>query len=292
METVVQLGLAGLALGSVYALLLLGILLIYRVSKAVNFSQGQVGMISAFVAFWMYDSFGLPPWVALLVGLALAVLTAYLTERLLLRPLQTRPAVAGQDLVVTLAVLLLLTAVAETLLGTQAQTFLSLGNDVQFGIGTAIANLNQIAVLAFVILILLGFAAFLRLRPGAAMIASATNPQLARMFAVNVNRVASITWAVSGLTAGLAGFIIASRLSVNPYYMTPFLISAFVAGIIGGLDRFVAPLLVAFGLAMFQTWVIYVFGASASTIAIFVLILLLLAVLPRRFLVEGKEARA
>ena len=292
METLLQLVLAGLSLGSVYALLLLGLLLIYRVSKAVNFSQGQVGMIAAFVAFWLYETVGLPEWVALLVGLSLAAGIAYLTERLLIRPLQERPSVAGQDLVVTLAVLLLLTALAETLLGTQSKTFLSLGNGTQFAVGTAVANLNQLVVLAFVFIVLLGFAAFLRMRPGVAMIASATNPQLARMFAVNVNRVSAITWAVSGLTAGLAGIIIASRLSVNPYYMTPFLISAFVAGIIGGFDRFVAPILVAFGLAMFQTWVIYIFGASASTLSIFVLILLLLAVLPRRFLIEEKEARA
>ena len=124
------------------------------------------------------------------------------------------------------------------------------------------------------------------------MRASAMNPDLARSFGVNVSRVKAITWTVSGILAALVGIVLASRLSVDPYYMTPFLISAFIAGIIGGLDRFAAPILIAFGLALYQNWSRFLFGSTAGTASLFILVIVLLAVLPKRFLDERRESRA
>jgi branched-chain amino acid transport system permease protein len=292
LDGAIQITLAGLATGSVYALLLLGILMVFRVSRAVNFAQGQLGMIAAYVAYALFATAMLPIWLAIVIGLALAAVLSFLTDRIFIERLAKRGALGGQDLVVTLGIMLLLTAAAETFLGTQTKSFTPLGNDVQFGFRSVSVNANQILVLVVTILILVGFAIFLRTRPGVAMRASAMNPDLARSFGVNVHRVKAITWTVSGLLAGLVGVVIASRLSVDPYYMTPFLISAFVAGIIGGLDRFTIPILIAFGLALYQNWSAYIFGSTAGTASLFILVIVLLAILPKRFLDERREARA
>ena len=292
LDSAIQITLAGLATGSVYALLLLGILMVFRVSRAVNFSQGQLGMIAAYVAYSLYVTNVLPIWLAISVGLLLAATLSFLTDRILIERIAKRGALDGQDLVVTLGVMLLLTAAAETFLGTQTKSFTSLGNDVQFGFRSVVVNANQIAVLVGTIIILIAFALFLRTRPGVAMRASAMNPDLARSFGVNVSRVKAITWTVSGLLAGLVGVIIASRLSVDPYYMTQFLISAFIAGIIGGLDRFAIPIIIAFGLALYQNWSAFIFGSTAGTASLFILVIVLLAILPKRFLDERREARA
>jgi branched-chain amino acid transport system permease protein len=109
---------------------------------------------------------------------------------------------------------------------------------------------------------------------------------------LNVGRVRAITWAFAGLTVGGVGIVVASRLSLDPYYMTPFLIKAVIAGIIGGLDRFVAPLLAAFGLAIFEGLATYFVGANYGTPAVFVLVILLLALLPKRLLSERGVVRA
>jgi branched-chain amino acid transport system permease protein len=292
LDGAIQVTLAGLATGSVYALLLLGILIIFRVSRAVNFAQGQLGMIAAYSAYAIIAASVLPIWLALVVGIALAAAIALLTDRVLIERLAKRGALSGQDLVVTLGVMLLLTAVAETFLGTQTKSFIPLGNDVQFGFRSVVVNLNQAIVLVATLVLLGAFAIFLRTKPGVAMQAAAINPDLARSFGVNVSKVKAITWLVSGALAGLVGIIIASRLSVDPYYMTAFLISAFIAGIIGGLDRFVAPILIAFALALYQNWSAFIFGATAGTASLFILVIVLLAVLPKRFLDEKREARA
>jgi branched-chain amino acid transport system permease protein len=292
LDSAIQITLAGLATGSVYALLLLGILMVFRVSRAVNFSQGQLGMIAAYVAYSLFVTNLLPIWLAISVGLLLAATLSFLTDRIFIEPLAKRGTLDGQDLVVTLGVMLLLTAAAETFLGTQTKSFTSLGNDVQFGFRSVVLNANQIVVLVGTIIILIAFALFLRTKPGVAMRASAMNPDLARSFGVNVSRVKAITWTISGLLAGMVGVIIASRLSVDPYYMTQFLISAFVAGIIGGLDRFTIPILIAFGLALYQNWSAFIFGSTAGTASLFILVIVLLAILPKRFLDERREARA
>ena len=292
LDGALQVTLAGLATGSVYALLLLGILIVFRVSKAVNFSQGQLGMIGAYVAWALFTAEWMPIWLALIVGIVLAAALALLTDRIFIERLARRGSLEGQDLVVTLGVMLLLTAAAETFIGTQTKSFTPLGNDVQFGFRSVVINLNQLVVLIGTVALLIAFAIFLKTRPGVAMRASAMNPDLARSFGVNVSRVKAITWTISGVLAALVGIILASRLSVDPYYMTPFLISAFIAGIIGGLDRFAAPILIAFGLALYQNWSSFLFGSTAGTASLFILVIVLLAVLPKRFLDERRESRA
>lgn len=292
LDGAIQVTLAGLATGSVYALLLLGILIVFRVSKAVNFAQGQLGMIAAYVAWALFTAGVIPIWLALLAGIFLAAALGFLTDRVFIERLSRRGTLEGQDLVVTLGVMLLLTAAAETFLGTQTKSFTPLGNDIQFGFRTVVINVSQLAVLLGTIVILIAFSVFLKTRPGVAMRASAMNPDLARSFGVNVSRVKAITWAISGVLAGVVGIVLASRLSVDPYYMTPFLISAFIAGIIGGLDRFAAPILIAFGLALYQNWSSFLFGSTAGTASLFILVIVLLAVLPKRFLDERREARA
>ncbi len=291
-DSAIQITLSGLATGSVYALLLLGILIVFRVSRAVNFAQGQLGMIAAYAAYAIFAAEVLPVWLAIIIGLALASILSLLTDRIFIERLANRGALGGQDLVVTLGMMLLLTAAAETFLGTQTKSFEPLGNDVLFGFRSVVMNASQVVILVGTVGILTAFAFFLRSRPGVSMRASAMNPDLARSFGVNVSRVKAVTWAVSGLLAGLVGVVIASRLSVDPYYMTPFLISAFIAGIIGGLDRFAVPILIAFGLALYQNWSAFIFGSTAGTASLFILVIVLLAVLPKRFLDERREARA
>lgn len=287
-----QVTLSGLATGSVYALFLLGILIVFRVSKAVNFSQGQLGMIAAYLAFSLYSSRGLPVWLSLLLGLCTVVVISFATERFFLERISRRARMDGQDLVLTLGALLLLTALAENMFGSQTKSFLSLGTDRPFRFGGVVVNLNQVVVFVLTLLVLGGFAWFLRTGPGVGMRASAADADLAKSFGLNVTRIRGVTWAVSGLIAGVTGIIIASRLSVDPYYMTPFLIKAFIAGIIGGLDRFAVPLLVAFGLAFYEGWSNFLFGSSVGTASVFILVIVLLTVLPKRFLDERQEARA
>lgn len=285
-----QVTLGGLATGAVYALLLLGALAVFKVSRSINFAHGQVGMVAAFGSWYLYSSRGWPVVVAVVAGTALAVTVSVATE-LAVRRIPERG--SGLDLVVTLGVFLLLTSMAQSLVDSNSHIYLSMLIDKRTVIGGVYVNGNDVAV---VVTALLAIGAFywllIRTSLGVSLRASAESPAIARSAGINVGLLRTGTWAAAGLVAAVVGMFTASRLSVDAFYMTPVLIKVFIAGMIGGLDRFFAPLIAAFLLGLYEAWVIYFVGANAATPAVFLLIIVVLALMPKRFAEENREVRA
>lgn len=286
-----QVTLGGLTSGATYALLLLGVLLVFQVSKQVNFAYAQSGMIAAFGSWFLYSSVGLPTWLAVLIGLIAAVALTTLTDVAIIKRLPEGR--AGFDLVVTLGVLLLLTAGAQLAFGTNAQSYLKLWTDKSTTIDGVFINANDLLVIIIgVVSSIATYLVLTRTGLGVALRASAENAAVARSVGINVPALRTATWAVSGLTAAIGAILVASRLSVDAFYMTPVLIKVFIAGMIGGLDRFALPILAAFGLGLYEAWAMYFFGGAADTPAIFILIIAVLSLAPKRFIEERYEARA
>src|SRR6185312_15624850 len=115
---------------------------------------------------------------------------------------------------------------------------------------------------------------------------------VAKTVGINVLGLRTATWAVSGILAAIGAMMFAWRLSVNAFYMTPIVINVFIAGMIGGLDRYWPPMLSAFGIAIYQSWATYVFGEAGGVPALFILVIVILTVVPKRLLEERHEARA
>ncbi len=287
----VQVTIGGLISGSIYALLLVGILLIYQVSRAVNFAHGSVGMFAAFGSYYLYSARGVPTILAVVLGIAAAVVLSIVIDRgVVARVPMDRP---GLDLAGTLGVMLLLIAVAENVFGNSSYRYLGLLTDVQVPAGDLFisgSDLMVVLLLAFISLCL--YVVLRRTNAGLALRAVAADTDIARSVGLSVGMVRTVTWGVAGLLAALAGSIIASRVSVGAFYMTPFLIKAFISGIIGGLDRLAAPILVALALGVYEGWVVFVLGAEYRSPAIFLLIVAFLSLAPTRLLEERHEARA
>jgi branched-chain amino acid transport system permease protein len=285
-----QVTLSGLATGSLYALLLLGVILVFQVSKNINFAYGQTGMVGVFASYALYAWAGLPVWLALLAGALLAVLVAALTDRLIIRNI---PAREGFDVVATLGELLLLTAIAQVAFGNNAESYLKLLSDVAWVRGGVFVNANDLVCIVLGVLATIGGHLVLtRTSLGVSLRASAANAAIAQSVGINVLALRTAVWAVSGLLVCLGGMLFAARLSVNAFYMTPIMINVFVAGMVGGLDRYWPPMLAAFGIAVYQSWAIFLFGEAGGTPALFVLVILILSLVPKRFLEERHEARA
>lgn len=285
-----QITVGGLATGAVYALLLLGVLVVFQVSRNINFAYGQVGMVAAFGSWYLYSSLGWPVALAVVVATALGVAISALIELAVRR---IPDGGSGLDLVVTLGVFLLLTSLAQNLVDSNTHTYLSLLTDRQTVAGGVYVNGNDVAV---VVLALLAIGAFYwllaRTSLGVSLRAAAESPAIARSAGINVGMLRTGTWAVAGLVAAAVAMITASRLSVDAFYMTPVLVKVFIAGMIGGLDRFFAPLAAAFFLGLYEAWVVYFAGANAATPAVFLLVILVLALMPKRFVEERREVRA
>jgi len=285
-----QITVGGIATGAVYALLLLGVLLVFRVSRNINFGFGQVGMVGAFGGWYLYSSHGFPVVVGLMLATLVAVALSAVVELAVRHIPDDR---AGLDLVVTLGVFLLLTSVAQNLVDSNTHTFQPLLTDRRTVVGGVYINGNDIGVVVLALMSIGGFYWLLaRTHLGVSLRAAAESPAIAASTGINVGLLRTGTWAAAGLVAAVVAMITASRLSVDAFYMTPVLVKVFIAGMIGGLDRFFAPLAAAFLLGLYEAWVTYFAGAAAATPAVFLLIIAVLALMPKRWAEERREVRA
>jgi branched-chain amino acid transport system permease protein len=285
-----QVILGGLATGGLYAVLMLGVVLVFQVSKNVNFAYGGTGVIAAFVSYVLYSGAHLPAVLAVVVGVVAAVAMAAATDVVLIRRITDRQ---GFDLVVTLGALLLLTAGTEIVFGSSDRSYLPLLTDRSTTVSGVFVNASDLLSIALgVVAVVAGHFVINRTGLGVALRAAAENSAVARSVGIDVLNLRTAVWAASGLLAAVAAMVIASRLVLDARYMTPIVVNVFIAGMLGGLDRYWPPMLAAFGVALYNSLASYVFGSDAATPALFALVLVVLILAPRRFLEERREARA
>jgi branched-chain amino acid transport system permease protein len=290
LSNLAQVTLGGLAAGGLYAVLLLGVLLVYQVSKNVNFAYGEIGVVGAFVAYVLFSSEGLPVFVALIIGVLAAVALSIGTEVAIIRRIPRRQ---GFDLVVTLGALLLLTAGTDVVFGSADRQYAPLLSDHATVVHGVFVNASD--VLSFglgVIAAVAGGIVLKRTSLGVSLRASAEDSATAQAVGINVRSLRTIVWGVSGVLAAIGAMVAASRLVLDARYMTPLIINVFIAGMLGGLDRYWPPMIAAFGVALYTSLASYIFGTDASVPALFLLVIVVLTIAPKRFLEERHEARA
>jgi branched-chain amino acid transport system permease protein len=234
MEAVLQYIANGLMVGGIYALIALGIVLIYKSTSVFNFAIGQMMMFAAFF-FWMCSGqFGLPVWVGLVLSLIGSVALGLLIERFTLRPLIGQPLLSA--VLVTLALVYFLNGVAMGIWGAYQQRlpeFLPGGPVSVRGIVFS-HDLLWSFFLAMAIFVLL-FLFYQRTRMGLAMRATAESHQVAQARGINVRTIFSMSWALCGVVAAVGGMLLGYRLGVSQF-LALIGLKAFPAVLFGGLD--------------------------------------------------------
>lgn len=233
MTEVLQHAINAASLGSLYALLALGIALIFGIMNLINFAYGELIMIGAFTLYGLHAA----PWPIQLAGcIVVTIIAALLMDRLAFRPF--RGASGPVLLVTSFALSFALQSIATVIYGSRAKG-ISLPSwfDQSITIGSlSFSSLNLITVAAVVVL-LLGLVTFLRRTAvGLQMRAAAENFRTARLVGVKADRVIAVAFALSGLSAAVAAIlIVAQRGTATPTIGSAPVLIAFVATIIGGL---------------------------------------------------------
>lgn len=224
----------GLLTGGIYALIALGLVLIYKSSRVFNFAQGHILMLGAFVAWWFTENLGLPVWLAFGAAMGIAVLLGLLIERLALRPLIGQPILA--TVMMTLALSQVLQGTAIIAFGAHQRALpnlfpiqpLILG-DVRLKSNLALAF--AIGMLGFVVLALF----FQFTRSGLAMRATAEDHQLAQSVGLRVPRIFALAWAIASVVATVGGVLLANISGVE-LNLSIIALKAFPAVLFGGLE--------------------------------------------------------
>ena len=230
-----QLIVSGLAVGFCYALLALGMVIIYKTSEVLNFAQGEMAMISSFVAFSLLESYHLSfPLALLLTFLFAAGLGAFL-EFTFLRPAKD-PTVIGM-IIITLGFEMILMGLAGWKWGPDQRSmpFPISGFETYNFFGLLISKVNFWTIIICLILMALLFFFFQYSKLGTAMRATQQNRLVARLMGIRTKRIFSFTWALSSFIGAVAGMFIAALTVLDPPMMMDPLMKAFAAAVLGGM---------------------------------------------------------
>lgn len=233
MSVILQLVVSGLALGSIYALLALSLVLINKATDVVNFAQGEMAMFGTFLCLSLTTATGLPLWLVLLLAFPLGALLGTLTERLAIRPLAGAPPVNA--LIVTIGLWLVFHHTAGWIWGWDPYRFPSLFAPEPVELLGARISQNSLGVLGVSVAVMgTLYVFFEHTRFGVAMRAASMNRRAAQLMGVDVGRVSLVAW---GLAAGIgivSGFLVAPLTFLDFEMMVMVLLKSFAGAILGG----------------------------------------------------------
>jgi len=286
----------GLSSGAAYALMAVGVVLIYKCTRALSIAQGEIGAFGFFVGLrWAARGvpgvgWHIPAFATLLVAVALGAAIALGAERFVMRPLVRRPPLDG--LIATLGIALFLALLELRLFGTATQFAGSpVGNwrVVLFG-----ATLVAPRVIALVIAAAVAgglYVFFKRSKFGLAVLATASDPTVARVLGVPVNQVYRFAWVTGGALSGIAAALLAPAFGgLTPFGQTAFALRALSGAVIGGLDSVWGAIVGSVAIGVLETMVGAYISAEAKSVAVFAAVLIVLLVRPRGLLGETAAA--
>jgi len=278
--------LLGLVNGSFYAMLSLGLAVIFGLLNVINFAHGALYMMGAFAAFIGVTSFGLNYW-AMLVLAPLAVgLFGILVERAMLRRLYRLDHLYG--LLLTFGITLLLEGLFRSIYGVSGQTLdvpdmLAGATDLGFMI---LPNYRAWVVAASLAVCLATWFVIEKTSLGATLRAGTENPKLVEAFGVNVPRMVMLTYGFGVALAGLAGVLAAPVINVTPLMGSNLIIVVFAVVVIGGMGSILGAILTGLGLGVIEG-LTRVWYPEASEVVVFVVMVIVLLLRPAGLF--GKE---
>ncbi|MCP4681643.1 MAG: branched-chain amino acid ABC transporter permease, partial [Desulfobacterales bacterium] len=271
-----QLVISGICFGSLYALIALAMVIIYKTSEVPNFGQGDMAMISTFVAFTLLETQAHSFAVSFIGALIFAALLGAFLEFCFLRRAKD-PNILNLILI-TLGFQMVLYGVASWKWGADQKNFSFPISDFDIvNIGPAVLSyLNIATIIITLILMLVLFLFFKYTKMGIAMKATQQNPMAARINGIHTKRITAVTWALSSIIGAVAGILIAPIATLDPNLMIDPLLKGFAAAVLGGMTTLVGAVLGGYILGVVEN----LFGGYVSlefkSIVAFLIIVLVL----------------
>ena len=236
MQLFLEFTFSGIAFGMVYAAIALSLVLIWRGTRILNFSQGGMAMFTSYIALIVINHTG-NYWVGFVVALACGLALGAVVERVFVRPVENKPPLNA--VIVTIGVLVVLEGMAGIIYGGQFRSFPPAFSLSGLKVGSTNLGVSRndvfIAVAVLVVSLLLALM-FRYTTVGLRLRATAFNANVARLLGVRIGRVLTLGWALAGLIGALAGVLVTPSTFLFPNSMDQIFVFGFTAAVIGGLD--------------------------------------------------------
>ncbi len=282
MQFFLSLLISGLVFGSIYALVALGFVLIYKATGIINFAQGEMVMFGAYICIGLATNMGLPLLVAIPLAMVGSALLGLLLERVIMRPM------IGQEVVpiiiITIGIGFMIRAVIMFIWGVDTLPFPQLLSEEPITFMNVPIAPTYIWSIIVCAAILIAFSLMFKFTPtGIAMRATANDQQAAQSMGVSVKWVFAMAWAIGGVVAALGGVLLGNINGVNAY-LSVIGLKVFPVVIVGGLDSILGAILGGLIVGVAENlcggYLDPIFGGGVKAVAPFVILLIILLVRP------------
>ena len=236
LEIVLQVAINGLLLGGIYALVAIGLTLIFGVVRVINFAQGEFLMIGMYAAFWLSHLLGIDPYFSFLIITPLLFLVGIMTQKVIIKPILNAPSLAlifatfGLSIALQNGALLLWKSDHRAIQTSYSNAVLLVGN--------LIINVPRLVIFGVTVAIVIGLFLFLRRTYwGKAMTAVAQDREAAMLMGVDIHKVYMLAFGLGIGLEGLAGVLLMPVYSAYPTIGFQFCIIAFVVVVLGGMGN-------------------------------------------------------
>ena len=286
----------GLIIGLFYALMAVGLTLIFGILKVVNFAHGEFYMVGAYTYTLAALKLGTGPWLALPLAFAAGALVGWLTERTLMRPLYSGYTSWGlmrdeYAVVVTFALSLLLINLVDKVIGPYAQRGPALLDIPRMSLGPLMLSGQKLVATGLAMAMIAGLALFLRYSFwGRQIRAVAQNRLGASLAGIDTARASSIVFTVSGALAGLSGALLAPIINASPDVGAFPAIKSYVIVVLGGMGSMPGSIIASLTLGVLESFgAVYISYDYRDTFGLLILILVLLLRPQGLFGEKGRE---
>ncbi len=271
--------LLGLVNGSFYAMLSLGLAVIFGLLNVINFAHGALYMMGAFLAWMGLNYFGINYWIMLIVAPLLVGVFGIIIEKTMLQWLYRLDHLYG--LLMTFGITLMLEGVFRSFYGVSGQPFtvpsqLAGATDLGFMI---LPNYRAWVVFASIMVCLVTWSIIEKTRLGAYLRAGTENPKMVEAFGVNVPLMVTLTYGFGVALAGFAGVLAAPVLQVSPLMGSNLIIVVFAVVVIGGMGSILGSILTGLGLGVIEGMT-KVFYPELSATVVFIIMAIVLLIRP------------
>jgi len=277
-----QLIVTGLVLGSVYSLVALGFVLIYKSTSVLNFAQGELLMFGAYICLVLTVQYQVPFIWSFLLTLVFSFLLGFLLERVLLRPMLGESIIS--IIMVTIALSTLMRSVMQIIWGTQTKVFPPIFSDTPitvFGLFVAEVHLYSLGIAGICVAM---FSLFFKFSSaGLAMRVTAFNQQVAQTMGINIRRIFALAWAISAVVSSIGGVILGNINGINNALAIMGL-KVFPCVILGGLDSIIGAIVGSFIMGILENiaggYLDPILGGGVKEVAPFVFLVIILMIRP------------
>jgi len=285
MVNLIQMIVSGIAVGSAYALMGLGMVLIYKASEVPNFVQGEMALAPVFISYLLMNSYGAPVWVAFAGALVFAMVLGCILEFAVLRRAKD-PNVLGL-IIITIGLEMILLGLVSWKFGADQRSLpfpISSYDSVVIG-NIFISTLDLLTLVVALVIMTILFLFFRFSKLGVAMKATQQNEIAARLMGIRTNRIKMVTWGISAMVGSVAG-LLAAPVIMEPFMMWDPMLKGFAGAVVGGMTSLPGAVVGSYLVGVIE----HLFGGYVSiefkSVVAFVVIVIVLCVRPSGLLAK------